>query len=107
MVQTMAMLGAVLSKAFNASAATVSGVVVVAGDGSALLIGYVLFLLLVVFFLVASVTPPLPLPSVQEFETLGLTIIGRDRNSAPRARKRRFVAHFAPNRVWSPSFGEN
>ena len=94
MVQTMAMLGAVLSKAFNSSAAAVSGVFVGAGDGSALLIGYVLFLLLVVFFLVASVTPPLPLPPVQEFETLGLTIIGRDRNSAPRARKRRFVAHF-------------
>ena len=54
----MAMLGAVLSKAFNASAATVSGVFVGAGDGSALLIGYVLFLLLVVFFLAAaSVTP--------------------------------------------------
>ena len=58
MVQTMAMLGAVLSKAFNSSAAAVSGVFVGAGDGSALLIGNVLFLLLVVFFLVASSASP-------------------------------------------------
>jgi hypothetical protein len=94
MVQTRAMMGAALSKAFKASAAIFAGAFVGAGDGSALLFGYFLFLLLVVFFLVAAVTPPLPLPSVQEFETLGLTIIGRDRNSAPRARKRRFVAHF-------------
>jgi hypothetical protein len=46
MVQTMGMMGAALSKAFNASVATFSGVGAGVVDGSVLLFGYLLFLVL-------------------------------------------------------------
>lgn len=89
----MEMVGAAPPKAFNALTGILAGAV--ASEGSVLLFGYFLFLLLMVLFVVTAITPPhLPHPSVQEFETLGLTIIGRGRNSSRRARKRRFVAHY-------------
>ena len=76
LVQTMEMVGAAPPKAFNALTGILAGAV--ASEGSVLLFGYFLFLLLMVLFVVTAITPPhLPHPSVQEFETLGLTIIGR------------------------------
>ena len=75
MVQTMVMMDAAMSKAFNASVSAFSGVGAGVVDSSVLLFGYLLFLFLLMVFVVVAVAVaiarPLPFPTSREFESLG------------------------------------